>query len=178
MVIYTQHIETPVGRLFAGANDKGIFLLDFMQRSGGLVKIRQRIEASWSATFETGEHKYIALLEQQLSEYFSGSLKIFDLPLQFSGTPFQQKVWTELLQIPYGTTRTYLQQSRILGDEKAIRAVASTNGANGLAIVVPCHRIIGSNASLTGYAGGLAAKQYLLAHEQKHSGVAQQSSLF
>lgn len=101
----------------------------------------------------------------QLQDYFNGNRKDFDLKLNPNGTDFQQKVWQSLLKIPYGTTRTYLEQSKILGDTKAIRAVASANGKNPLWIVVPCHRIIGSDGSLTGYAGGIWRKKWLLDHE-------------
>ena len=102
---------------------------------------------------------------QQLDEYFAGTRTTFDLKLNPQGTPFQQKVWNELLNIPYNSTRTYLEQSKALGDVKAIRAVASANGKNPIWIVIPCHRVIGSDGSLTGYAGGLQRKQWLLNHE-------------
>jgi methylated-DNA-[protein]-cysteine S-methyltransferase len=101
----------------------------------------------------------------QLQEYFAGTRKTFDFKLNPSGTEFQQKVWQELLNIPYGKTTSYLGLSKKLGDVKAIRAVASANGKNPLWIVVPCHRVIGSDGSLTGYAGGLWRKQWLLEHE-------------
>lgn len=101
----------------------------------------------------------------QLQEYFEGNRTDFQLKLNPSGTGFQQKVWKELLNIPYGKTRSYLEQSKRLGDAKAIRAVASANGKNPLWIVVPCHRVIGSDGSLTGYAGGLWRKKWLLEHE-------------
>ncbi len=101
----------------------------------------------------------------QLKEYFNGERASFDLTVNPKGTPFQIKVWKELLNIPYGKTRTYLQQSKALGDVKAIRAVASANGKNPLWIIIPCHRVIGSDGSLTGYAGGIWRKKWLLAHE-------------
>ena len=110
----------------------------------------------------------------QLNEYFEGKRTHFDFKLNPKGTEFQQKVWKGLLQIPFGKTRTYLEQSKILGDVKAIRAVASANGKNPLWIVVPCHRVIGSDGSLTGYAGGLWRKKWLLEHENPTA----QQSLF
>ena len=103
----------------------------------------------------------------QLDEYFSGNRKIFDLPIQQRGTPFQQNVWNELIQIPFGKTISYMQLAQQLGNVKAIRAAASANGRNNLCIVVPCHRVIGSDGSLTGYAGGLSRKKWLLDHENK-----------
>ena len=101
----------------------------------------------------------------QLGEYFNGIRTNFNLKLNPQGTDFQKRVWTELLNVPFGKTRNYLQQSKKLGDAKAIRAVASANGKNPIWIVIPCHRIIGSDGSLTGYAGGLWRKKWLLAHE-------------
>ncbi len=103
----------------------------------------------------------------QLDEYFNGTLHSFHLPILKIGTPFQQRVWNELLTIPFGETISYLQLAKQLGDEKVIRAAASANGKNPLVIVIPCHRVIGSDGSLTGYAGGLKRKQFLLDHEQK-----------
>lgn len=108
----------------------------------------------------------------QLQEYFESKRKAFSLKLNPKGTAFQKKVWKALLNIPYGTTTSYLKLSQQLGDEKAIRAVASANGKNPLWVVVPCHRVIGSDGSLTGYAGGLHRKQWLLEHE---SGYKQQA---
>ncbi len=110
----------------------------------------------------------------QINEYFDRKRTDFTLKLNPKGTEFQQKVWNALLKIPYGKTKTYLEQSKFLGDVKAIRAVASANGKNPLWIVVPCHRVIGSDGSLTGYAGGLWRKKWLLEHENPTS----QQSLF
>ena len=110
----------------------------------------------------------------QLNEYFEGKRKQFDLKLNAEGTSFQKKVWKQLEEIPYGKTISYLDLSKQLGDVKAIRAVANANGKNPLWIVVPCHRVIGSNGSLTGYAGGLHRKKWLLEHESPYK----QQSLF
>lgn len=104
---------------------------------------------------------------QQLDEYFAGTRKEFTLPVYQEGTDFQKQVWTQLMAIPYGTTISYAALSKQLGDIKKIRAVGTTNGKNKLAIVVPCHRVIGSNQQLTGYAGGLWRKRWLLDHEAK-----------
>jgi methylated-DNA-[protein]-cysteine S-methyltransferase len=105
----------------------------------------------------------------QLDEYFAGSRKEFDLPLGQKGTEFQMRVWNALMTIPYGKTTSYLALSKQLGDVKAIRAVGTANGRNNLAIIVPCHRVIGSDSSLTGYAGGLWRKKWLLEHEGKYA---------
>lgn len=114
---------------------------------------------------------------KQLDEYFAGERKVFDFPIRQPGSAFQQEVWDCLLTIGYGKTISYLQQSKQMNNPLAIRAIASCNGKNDLAIVVPCHRVIGSDGSLTGYAGGLWRKKWLLEHERKVLGVGQ-TSLF
>ena len=103
--------------------------------------------------------------KRQFLEYFSGSRKEFDLPLQQTGTEFQQRVWVELCKIPFGETISYLELAKRLGDVKSIRAAGTANGKNKISIVVPCHRVIGSDGSLTGYAGGMHRKDWLLRHE-------------
>lgn len=118
--------------------------------------------------------EYLQECVRQLDEYFKGERTSFSLKLNPEGTDFQKNVWNELQKIPYGETRSYLKQSEKIGDVKAIRAVASANGKNPIWIVVPCHRIIGSDGSLTGYAGGLWRKRWLLEHENPP----QQQSLF
>lgn len=138
----------------------------------------KRIEHYAGHRFEVGYHPHFELLEKQIQEYFSGSRKEFSVPLQLLGTPFQVSVWQELMNIPYGTTRSYKQQSIALGNEKAIRAVAGANGENGIAIIVPCHRVIGENGSLTGYGGGLPKKKWLLEHEARTAGHHMQQKLF
>ena len=110
---------------------------------------------------------------QQLDEYFAGERQVFDLPIKQAGSSFQQEVWQCLLKIGYGKTISYLQQSKMMNNPLAIRAIAASNGKNDLAIIVPCHRVIGSDGSLTGYAGGLWRKQWLLEHEAKVLGVGQ-----
>ncbi|MDE3214551.1 MAG: methylated-DNA--[protein]-cysteine S-methyltransferase [Bacteroidota bacterium] len=106
---------------------------------------------------------------RQLDEYFEGRRQLFSLPLKQEGTPFQQKVWAALLKIPFGKTISYRELSQRIGDTNAIRAVGRANGKNQLAILVPCHRVIGSDQSLTGYAGGMARKRWLLDHENKYA---------
>ncbi len=139
-------IETPLG------------IAELTGDSDGLSSVKVLDEGIISAEIPS-ELKETAL---QLEAYFKGTLQSFDLKLNLQGTDFQKKVWKKLLEIPYGSTTSYLQLSRDLGDEKAIRAVASANGKNPLWIIVPCHRVIGSNGSLTGYAGGLHRKKWLL----------------
>lgn len=127
---------------------------------------------------EGDKHPLLQECKMQLDEYFSGNRRAFDLPLQQEGTAFQQKVWGLLQQVPFGKTISYQQLSLRYGDLKAIRAVASANGKNNLAIIVPCHRVIGTNQSLTGYAGGLWRKKWLLEHETKYCGAEQLGLMF
>lgn len=112
---------------------------------------------------------FFSTAAHQLAEYFAGSRQRFDLPLEPTGTPFQQEAWAALQQIPYGETRTYQQQAAAIARPAAIRAIGTANGRNPLSIIVPCHRVIGANGALTGYGGGLAAKQWLLQHERQFS---------
>ena len=121
---------------------------------------------------------YVEKCIRQLEEFFDGARKEFDLKLEPEGTEFQKRVWNKLSEIPFGETISYLELSRMLGDEKAIRAVANANGQNNIPIIIPCHRVIGSDGSLTGYGGGLWRKKWLLEHEQKFSGSAHQMNLF
>lgn len=163
--------------MLAGATDEGICLFDFQYRRS-IDTIMKRIETLADDKFAEGRHPYFDVLEQQIAEYFTGARKEFTLPLHLLGTPFQKEVWMGLMQIPYGETRSYKQQSIFLGNEKAIRAVAGANGENGIAIIIPCHRVIGTHGSLTGYGGGLQRKKWLLDHENKYSGKSGQGELF
>jgi len=158
------YYQTPVGELILGDFQGGLCLADWRFRKRREA-IDSRIGKALNATFvETSSPLLIAAIEQ-LDAYFAGDLHEFDLPLHLVGTPFQQKVWRTLSRIPFGQTETYLGLSKKLGNENAIRAVAAANGANAIAIIIPCHRIIGSDGSLVGYAGGLPAKNKLLALE-------------
>ncbi len=139
----------------------------------GLIEIKGSEEFITSALFvekaplPSAEKTPLLLLDakRQLLEYFSGSRKTFDLPLQQDGTEFQQKVWIELCKIPFGETISYLELAKRLGDVKTIRAAGTANGKNKIGVIVPCHRVIGSDGSLTGYAGGMHRKDWLLRHE-------------
>ncbi len=119
---------------------------------------------------EDNPNDFLKQAAQQMAEYFDGQRMVFDFPMKQTGTDFQTRVWHELTTIPLGQTRNYLQLARQLGDEKCIRAAASANGKNQLAIAVPCHRVIGSSGKLVGYAGGLHRKHWLLHHEAKMTG--------
>jgi O-6-methylguanine DNA methyltransferase len=150
-----------VGPLLAGATDDALVLLEFSERNildRQLESVRQR----FGALLVPGGNPVLVMLRNQLREYFAGTHRSFDLPLEYPGTPFQQRVWAMLLTIPYGQTWSYLDMARALGDPKATRAVGTTNGLNRIAIVIPCHRVINANGELGGYGGGLWRKQILL----------------
>ncbi|WP_255555176.1 methylated-DNA--[protein]-cysteine S-methyltransferase [Flavobacterium sp. NKUCC04_CG] len=155
----TALMSTPFGTLFLEADELG------------MTQIRMATIAD-VATENTS--KYIDATQTQLTEYFEGNRQTFDLCLHPIGTDFQQKVWRELQNIPYGRAVSYLEMSKRLGNVKAIRAAASANGKNPLLIVIPCHRVIGKDGSLTGFTAGLAVKKWLLEHESE----AKQQSLF
>lgn len=160
------YIESPLGKLIAGADHSGICFLEFI--NGPDVSIEELIQRfkMFSYEFQFNTSKFLDQLILELNEYFSGIRKSFTVPLSFYGTDFQKKVWKELLKIPFGTTSSYQQQAIRLGNLSAIRAVAHANGTNKIAILVPCHRVIGSDGNLTGYAGGLWRKKFLLELEQ------------
>lgn len=144
-----------------GEYEGKLCLLDWKYRKMR-EQIDRRIQSGLETSYIEGDCELFFRTEQQLSEYFDGKRKSFDLPLLTVGTPFQKSVWEALITIPYGVTESYMGLSRKLGNVKAIRAVASANGANAISIIIPCHRIIGSDGSLGGYAGGLPAKRKLL----------------
>ena len=160
-LIPTTRILTPLGPMLAGATDDGVCLLEFIDRRMLETQLR-RLCKLLNAKFVPGLHKLFDPLSKQLEEYFAGKRKKFDIPLVLPGTPFQNKVWAGLQTIPYGSTRSYKEQAEAIGSPNAIRAVAKANGDNRIAILVPCHRVIGANGELVGYGGGLSRKQYLL----------------
>ena len=155
------HIDTPLGLMCACATSKGICLLEFTDRKNIELQF-ERLRKCLCDNIVEEETPLLIQLKQELSEYFSDKRKEFTLPLHLVGTDFQKNIWTELLKIPYGKTVSYMQLSEIIGNPKAIRAVANANANNKIAIIVPCHRVIGSDGSLTGYAGGLDRKRWLL----------------
>lgn len=170
-------IETELGIMIAGAVDEGICLLEFSDRRM-LPSEYKDLQRYFKTAIQEGENMHFKTLRKQLKEYFKGTLKEFSIPLITPGTAFQQTVWQELMNIPYGTTRSYHEQSVALGNPDSIRAVANANGMNRVAIIIPCHRVIGSDGHLTGYGGGLKRKKWLLDHEKKYSGKPVDLSLF
>ncbi len=176
-MIKTIKIETPLGVMIAGATDEGVCLLEFSDRRMLNTEYKD-LAKYFKTTIQEGENKHFKTLREQLKEYFEGLRKEFSVPLVFPGSTFQQTVWKELMNIPYGTTRSYQEQSVALGKPDSIRAVANANGMNRISIIIPCHRVIGSDGRLTGYGGGLKRKRWLIDHEKKHSGNAFDLSLF
>lgn len=170
--ISIEYFKTPLGELILGSFEEKLCLADWRYRKMR-NKIDARIKKCLQAEYETASSKIIDLSKKQLVEYFSGNRTDFDIPLLLVGSDFQKRVWNELLKIPFGETESYLGLSRKLGDEKAIRAVANANGANAISIIVPCHRVIGSNNELTGYAGGLEVKKKLLQLENANDNTEQ-----
>jgi len=159
--IHTEYFSSPYGELILGSYNDQLCLCDWRYRKRR-EGIDRRIESGLMAKYIESGSLLIEETIAQLSQYFNGERKEFDLPLLLVGSDFQKRVWNSLIEIPYGKTLSYAGLSRKLGDEKAIRAVAGANGDNALAIIVPCHRILGSDGSLTGYAGGLRTKKKLL----------------
>jgi len=145
-------LPSPVGTLTLVASDAGLAAILWENDAPGRVRL----------DFAAGDHPVLREAERQLGEYFAGTRTAFDLPLDFTGTDFQKSVWQALLTIPFGETRSYAQIARQIGRPRAMRAVGAANGRNPISIVAPCHRVIGANGTLTGFAGGLGNKELLL----------------
>ena len=156
-----KYYKTPIGEIILGSYDGKLCLADWRYRKMRSM-IDSRIQGALEAQYIEESSKVIEETIRQLEEYFMYERKDFDIPLLMLGTDFQKSVWEALIKIPYGETASYLSLAKNIGNEKAVRAVASANGANAISILIPCHRIIGSDGSLTGYAGGLDVKKKLL----------------
>jgi AraC family transcriptional regulator of adaptative response/methylated-DNA-[protein]-cysteine methyltransferase len=176
-MIVTAQIETPLGLMVAGAAEEGICLLEFTDRRMLNTEYKD-LARLLKTTIVEGENKHTKAIRKQLDEYFEGKRKEFTVPLVTPGTGFQQAVWKELQKIQFGSTMTYQEQADALNKPEAIRAVANANGQNRISIVIPCHRVIGSDGHLTGYGGGLKRKRWLLDHEKRYSGKAIELDLF
>lgn len=159
--IRIQYYQSPCGKLILGSFEDKLCLCDWVNEKRR-EKIDKRLQKTLNAYYETGSSEVIMKTVTQLDEYFACKRTTFDIPLLLAGTDFQKAVWQELLNIPYGKTVSYGKLSQRLQHPKAVRAVASANGANSISILIPCHRVIGSNRALIGYAGGLSAKKTLL----------------
>ena len=159
-MIFITEIETPLGKVVAGSNEGGICLLEFADRNNKVPE----------ADIVVAENVHLKKLRKELDEYFKGKRKDFTVPLTPAGTSFRKEVWLTLGKIPFGSTISYSDVAMRLGNPLSVRAVANANSKNPVAIIIPCHRVIGENGNLTGYAGGLWRKKWLIEHENKFSG--------
>jgi methylated-DNA-[protein]-cysteine S-methyltransferase len=157
MKLFHSYLKTPVGRLKLVADDTGLAAVLWENDRPARVPLER--------SSELGSHPVLKAASAQLEEYFAGTRRDFDVALSPRGTPFQRKVWNALARIPFGATRSYGELAREISKPSASRAVGMANGRNPISIIVPCHRVIGANGALTGFAGGLEAKKYLLAFE-------------
>ncbi|MCG8569334.1 MAG: methylated-DNA--[protein]-cysteine S-methyltransferase [Spirochaetes bacterium] len=167
LVIVTR-ISTPLGPMLAGANQDGLCLLEFTDRRMLETQIK-RLTKLLKTKLIPGEHPLFASLSEQINQYFLGKRKKFEIPLVLPGSDFQKQVWQVLQEIPYGKTRSYQQQAIAIGNPQAVRAIARANGENRIAIIIPCHRVIGANGEMVGYGGGIWRKKYLLDLENKYN---------
>jgi methylated-DNA-[protein]-cysteine S-methyltransferase len=156
-----KHVPSPVGTLKLVASDQGLVAILWEKDDPDRVRL--------GAMKESPDHSVLAETERQLGDYFAGRRQQFAVPLDFRGTDFQRQVWMALLAIPFGETRSYSQIAQQIGRPSASRAVGAANGRNPISIIAPCHRVLGANGALTGFAGGLAAKEHLLGHERRHA---------
>jgi len=161
--IHTQPYHSPCGDLLLGSLGDDLCLCNWLDNEATTTRVAHTLQAQLADTPSATTRE----AARQLDEYFAGERQAFTMPTLFAGTDFQKRVWAELRKIPFGTTISYGQLARRMGCPKAVRAVAKANGANAMSIIVPCHRVVGSNGKLTGYAGGLAAKAYLLRRESQ-----------
>ncbi len=160
-IVSFQYYESPCEKIILASVDGELCLCDWAEKPCA-VRSKRRLIQLLDADFKEETSRVLRQAMAQLDEYFAGERRVFDLPLRPVGTDFQKKVWAALLSIPYGETRTYKEIAQMVDNLSGIRAVAQAIGANGLCIVIPCHRVIGSDGSLTGFAGGLDAKRTLL----------------
>lgn len=180
---YIAYYKIPLGELIIGSWGNKLVLCDWKYRNMREAidtRIKKHTQSAYVQVSEKEwpQHPILINTISQIEEYLVEKRQNFELPLHFAGSGFQLRVWEALMKIPFGKTVSYLELSKTLGDEKAIRAVASANGANAISIIVPCHRVIGSKGELTGYAGGLNAKQKLLQLENHSMYKNQQTRLF
>ena len=168
-MILTTIIKTPLGEMIAGATAEGLCLFEFTDKER-YKKILNDLSSLFNSGCQDGENTYTIEVRKEIDEYFKGKRREFDLPLVFAGSEFQRCVWGGLLKIPFGSTRSYREQADAINKPGLVRAVARANGMNRIAIIIPCHRVVGSDGNLTGYSGGLTRKKWLIDHERRCSG--------
>lgn len=166
--IWINRLTTPLGSMIMGVSDRGLHLLEFAERRMLDTQFK-RLRNEVGRVFLPGEHPLMHAVQTELNAYFEGTLREFSLPLQATGTVFQEQVWQVLQEIPYGQMISYADVAQRIGQAAAMRAVGRANGDNRICIIIPCHRVVGSNGELTGYGGGLWRKKYLLSLEQSES---------
>jgi AraC family transcriptional regulator of adaptative response/methylated-DNA-[protein]-cysteine methyltransferase len=164
-ILTAQWLDTPIGAMLAVVDDTGLHLLEFAERKALPTEINRLRERVGPISF--GQHPMIDMLAHQVEQYFSGRSIAFNMPIVQKGTPFETTVWNALRQIPAGETRSYGEIAHLIERPSAVRAVARANGANQVAVIVPCHRVIGADGTLTGYGGKIWRKQWLLEHERR-----------
>ncbi len=167
-ILKASWLDTKLGPMIAISDEYSLYLLEFLD-GRGVEREVEKLRLKTKAVLMKGMNDPIKSIEAELHAYFEGTLTVFKTPLHLLGSPFQRLVWEELMCIPYGVTRSYLEQAKRIGKPAACRAVANANGANQLAIVIPCHRIINNNGNLGGYGGGITRKQWLIDHEKQIS---------
>lgn len=163
--IFIKDYPSPCGILKLGSFGDRLCMCAWAS-SDNYIKVITRLRNEFMTDADMGDSRILNLATSELDEYFAGARTSFDIELIFAGTDFQKTVWNALADIPYGTTVSYGELARSIGRPKSVRAVANANAANALSIFAPCHRVVGSDGSLTGYAGGITAKEWLLTHEQ------------
>ncbi len=168
-MILTAIINTPLGEMVAGVTAEGLCLLEFTDKAR-YKKIIDNLCIIFKTGYHAGENSHTREARKEIEEYFKGVRREFDVPLVIEGTEFQECVWKELLKIPFGSTRSYRELAEAIDKPGSVRAVAGANGINRIAIIIPCHRVIGADGSLTGYTGGLTRKKWLIDHERRYSG--------
>ncbi|WHO41144.1 methylated-DNA--[protein]-cysteine S-methyltransferase [Sphingobium sp. AP49] len=170
MTLACMNMGSPVGELTLVAGSQGLMAILWPDDDPARVRLDDRIEAP--------DHPVLLETAKQLGEYFAGTRRLFSVPLQFQGTDFQRQVWAALLAIPFGETRSYADIARAIGRPTATRAVGAANGRNPISIIAPCHRVVGSNGALTGFAGGIETKKFLLDLEGAREPQSTQAVLF
>ena len=174
--LYFSILQTPLGPMLAMAERRGLVMLEFLDRPILLREVEE-LRSRYGYLIGAGEHAHLLQISEELRRYFAGSLTRFEVPLHTPGSIFQNQVWEALRQVPYGTTCTYGEIALLLGKPGASRAVGLANGSNRMSIVLPCHRVIGADGSLTGYGGGKARKEFLLHLERVTLQIAEQGQL-
>ncbi len=166
-IVNIQYYDSPCGEMVLASTDDALYLCDWNEMSCA-ERNKQRLARRLNAEFITKSSLFLEQVKKELDEYFANKRKAFDIPLHPVGTDFQKYVWKALLKIPYGETRSYKEIAQSVNTPKGVRAVAQAIGANGISILIPCHRVIGTNHSMTGFAGGIEAKRKLLSIERKY----------